>query len=174
LLETERLVLRKPRVEDAQHVGFLRDPEVMRFVGGVEQVPVERILRRWVDRWEANGFGYVLVMRRDDGAVVGRSGLVLWDTRGWRPTTWAEAGDHGQPELGWVLAREHWGRGYATEAAEAVRAWALGELGIRLLVSVVSPANERSIRVVERLGATPTETVELEGMGEAVVWVHPS
>ena len=173
VIETERLVVRKPRVEDAALLGFLRDPEVMRFVGGVEDLPAEQIVQRWLDRWDANGFGYVLAERRGDRALVGRSGVILWDARGWRQSTWSEAGEHGRPELGWTLAREHWGNGYATEAAAAVRDWAHAELGIAQLVSLVAPENVRSAGVARRLGATPGETVALEGMGDAVVWTHP-
>jgi RimJ/RimL family protein N-acetyltransferase len=173
VIETGRLVLRRPRLEDAPRLSFLRDPEVMRFVGGVEALPIEQIVRRWLDRWEANGFGYVLVERREDGVLVGRSGLVLWDTRGaWRQSTLAEADGHGQPELGWTLAREHWGHGYATEAARAVRAWAYDELGVERLVSLTDPRNARSVGVVDRLGGEPVELVATVH-GPAIVWEHP-
>jgi RimJ/RimL family protein N-acetyltransferase len=173
IAETERLVLRRPRVDDVPRLSFLRDPEVMRFIGGVEAVPVEELVRRWLDRWEANGFGYVLLERREDGAVVGRSGLVLWDTRGaWRPSTLAEADGRGQAELGWALAREHWGNGYATEAAAAARRWAFEELGIERLVSLTDPRNVRSIGVVDRLGGEPEQLVPTVH-GPAIVWVHP-
>jgi RimJ/RimL family protein N-acetyltransferase len=174
IARTERLVLRRPRLEDVPRLSFLRDPEVMRFIGGVAPLPVEEVVQIWLDRWDANGFGYVLVERRADGELVGRSGITLWDTRGaWEPSTLPEAGEHGQPELGWALAREHWGQGYATEAALAARAWAFGKLGISRLVSVVAPENVASQRVAGRLGAVPGETIELYGMGKAVVWEHP-
>jgi RimJ/RimL family protein N-acetyltransferase len=172
VIRTERLLLRPPRLEDVPQLSFLRDPEVMRFIGGVEDLPVEEIVQRWLDRWDADGYGYLLVERHDDGVLVGRSGLVLWDTSGaWRPSTLAEAGAHGQPELGWALAREHWGRGYAAEAARAARAWAFGELGIARLVSITDPRNWRSIRVVDRLGAEPEQLVPTVH-GPAIVWVH--
>ena len=99
--------------------------------------------------------------------------MLVWDTRAWTQSTIAAAGDHAQPELGWALARAHWGAGYATEAAHAVRAWAREERHIRQLISLISPENVASQRVAERLGATPTDTVTLFDSGAAVVWVHP-
>jgi RimJ/RimL family protein N-acetyltransferase len=76
-------------------------------------------------------------------------------------------------EIGWALVRAHWGRGYATEAARAVRDWARAERGYDRLISLIDPANVASQRVAERLGARPTETVQLFDSGDAVVWVHP-
>jgi RimJ/RimL family protein N-acetyltransferase len=89
-------------------------------------------------------------------------------------STFAEAGNHAQPELGWALVRACWGNGYATEAARAVREWSRRERGIGRLISLIAPGNVRSQRVAERLGAQPGETVELFDSGPAVVWVHPS
>ena len=176
-LETERLLLRLPRLEDADAAyEHLADPEVMRFLGG-ETVPregVPDVLQRWLDRWAANGFGHFAVERREDGHFLGRIGINVWDARTWRNATIAEAGEHAQPELGWTLGREHWGRGYATEAAHAVRDWSRRERGIGRLISLISPDNIASQRVAERLGAEPTETVTLtDAAVDCVVWVHP-
>jgi RimJ/RimL family protein N-acetyltransferase len=176
MLETERLLLRMPRLDDADAAfEYLGDPEVMRFIGG-ETVPrkdVPSVIQRWLDRWEANGFGHFALVRRDDGRFLGRIGMIVWDTRTWRNTTLAEAGDSAQPELGWALAREHWGRGYATEGAAAVREWARGELGVRRLISLIAPENVASARVAQRLGAAPQDTIVTEGGVECVVWLHP-
>jgi RimJ/RimL family protein N-acetyltransferase len=73
------------------------------------------------------------------------------------------------PELTWALAHEHWGKGYATEAAVAVRDW----LSSKDLISLIAPRNLPSQRVAERLGATPGETIELPDGGPHVVWTHP-
>ena len=99
---------------------------------------------------------------------------MIFDTRGWTPSTWAKAGSHAQPELGWALIRAHWGHGYATEAAAAIRAWARESRSIDRLVSLISPDNVRSQRVAERLGAIPKETVTpADTKRKAVVWRHP-
>jgi RimJ/RimL family protein N-acetyltransferase len=174
-LETERLVLRPPTLDDAPDAaGMLGDPEVMRFLGG-EIVPAEAVpavVEKWIGRWDDNGCGPFSILRAEDGRWLGRAGLLVWDVRTWTHTTFARGGGHAQPELGWALAHEHWGHGYATEAALAVREWAYGERGVGRLISVIAPDNERSQRLARRLGATPAETVNLFDGGPHVVWEH--
>jgi RimJ/RimL family protein N-acetyltransferase len=98
---------------------------------------------------------------------------MIFDTRDWTPSTWAKAGTHAQPELGWALTRAHWGHGYATEAAAAIRDWAYERPDIDRLVSLIAPDNIRSQRVARRLDAIPTETVTPEDSKRtAVVWRH--
>jgi RimJ/RimL family protein N-acetyltransferase len=175
-LETERLVLRPPRLADASGAAeYLTDPEVMRFLGGetVPRADVPEVVQKWLDRWEQNGLGHFVLERREDGRFLGRVGLVVWDTRTWRHTTLAEGGGHAQPELGWTLVRAHWGHGYATEAARAVRDWARRERRVDRLISLIAPHNLASQRVAQRLGAQPIETVTLFDSGDAVVWDHP-
>jgi RimJ/RimL family protein N-acetyltransferase len=168
VIETERLILRPVQLDDVEKVRVLvEDPEVMRFLGGLGDDPHDAV-ERWRARWDANGFGHFMLELRDGGGFVGRTGLTLWDPERWEPTT-----GEGQPEIGWTLAREHWGRGYATEAAHAVRDWARRERGVQRLISLVHPDNAPSARVAERLGARPTETVTLDDGEPAVVWLHP-
>ena len=176
-LETERLLLRVPRLEDAPAVvALVSDPVAMEFIGGVHPRAAADpgfVVRRWLQRWDENGCGPFSIIRRHDGRWLGRTGILVWDVRSWTHTTFAGAGEHAQPELGWALAREHWGQGYATEAVLAVREWAYAERGIERLVSLIAPANVRSQRLAERLGATPGETVELFDGGPHVAWEHP-
>jgi RimJ/RimL family protein N-acetyltransferase len=176
-LVTARLLLRQPRLDDAESFERLHsDPVAMQFIGGVHPDAAADplfVIRRWLERWAENGFGQLVAERREDGAVLGRIGLVVWDTSVWRITPLREAGENAQPELGWALAREHWGRGYATEGARSARAWARDELGIARLISLIAPENRRSQRVAEKLGAVPGETVELADTGPAVAWEHP-
>ena len=174
-LRTERLVLRLPRPEDADAVaGYLGDPEVMRFLGG-ETVPrhdVPAVVRRWIDAWDRDGVGKFIV--EHDGVVVGRVGINVWSADGWAISSFAEAGADARPELGWTLAREHWGNGYATEAATAVRAWVRAERAWDGLISLIVPGNTRSERVARLLGAEPAETVTMRATGDRMaVWVHP-
>ena len=125
--------------------------------------------------WRMDGLGPFIVETAapTDRPVVGQAGLMVFDTRGWTPSTWADAGSHAQPELGWALIRAHWGHGYATEAAAAIRDWACQRRSIGSLVSLISPGNVRSESVAERLGATPTETVTPADTGRpTVVWRH--
>jgi RimJ/RimL family protein N-acetyltransferase len=176
VLETARLGLRLPSLDDEEPAAeLLTDPAVMRFLGGkvVPREHVREVIAKWLRRWDEDGLGPFVIERRRDLRFIGRAGFLVWDTRGWTHSTLAEAGRHAQPELGWALARAHWGAGYATEAARAVRDWAREERQLRRLISLIAPGNVASQRVAERLGATPTDTVMLFDSGEAVVWAHP-
>jgi RimJ/RimL family protein N-acetyltransferase len=177
VIETPRLLLRKPVYEDGlAALDLIGDPVAMEFLGGVHPRAAADpgfVVRRWLERWDANDCGPFSIVRRMDGRWLGRTGILVWDARTWKPTTFADAGEHAQPELGWALAREHWGQGYATEAASAVREWAYYERGVGRLISLIVPANVRSERLAERLGCTRGETVDLWDTGPAVVWEHP-
>src|SRR5947209_18185158 len=130
----------------------------MDWLGGID--PPRDVVQRWLDDWERFPAGKFLVERQQD---VGRVGLNFLDRETWRRVP------DGAPELGWALARRHWGHGYATEAATAVRDW----FQAPELISLIAPANTRSQAVARRLGAEPAETVALED-GPHVIWVHPS
>ncbi|HEY2311625.1 MAG TPA: GNAT family N-acetyltransferase [Gaiellaceae bacterium] len=163
MIETERLLLRRPTEADVESPpAWLSDPEVMDWLGGVMEQPTD-LVRLWIEQWERFPSGKFLVEQRSDGAVIGRVGANYYDVETW------ERSATGEPELGWALAREHWGHGYATEAALAVREW----LGAPHVISLIASDNLRSQRVAERLGATPGETIELPGYGPHVVWEHP-
>ena len=123
--------------------------------------------------WRTEGIGAFVLENGSDSRVVGQAGLMIFDERDWTPSTWARAGQHAQPELGWALTRTFWGHGYATEAAAAIRDWAFEQPRIDSLVSLISPENVRSQRVAERLGAIATITVVPEDSKRpAVAWRH--
>ncbi len=156
-LETERLLLRLPRRDDVDALAAVfADPDAMRFIGSgrtlTRRETVESV-ERMIARFTSDGFGLFSVERRADGRMIGRVGLLAWDPATWTPGTRAELGDRAEIEIGWTLARDAWGNGYATEAAAAVRDWAFGELALRRLVSLIQPGNAGSIRVAEKLGA---------------------
>ena len=177
-LYTDRLRLRTPTLQDAEALHDLfADPEVMH---GLNKEPVSALedaramIEAGIGGWRTEGLGpFVLETVATDPEVVGQAGLMIFDTRGWTPSTWANAGRHAQPELGWALIRTHWGHGYATEAAAAIRDWAYESRSIDRLVSLISPDNIRSQRVAERVGAIPTETITpIDTRRQAVVWRH--
>jgi RimJ/RimL family protein N-acetyltransferase len=155
-IETARLLLRRPVRADAGALeSVYGDAEVMRYIGDGTAWPHGRIvaaLVRWNGFWDDDGFGLFVVERREDGALVGDVGILAWDPTTWSPGSRARIGPRAETEIGWTLARAHWGNGYATEAAVAVRDWALGELALARLISLIQPGNERSIRVAEKLG----------------------
>jgi RimJ/RimL family protein N-acetyltransferase len=161
-IETERLVLRQPRADD-DLTEFTADVDVQEWLGP----PAADLLDLWIRRWERNGIGQFVVEL--DGAMVGRVGFVVWDSRTWETSAYDLAGEHAEVELGWAILSSHWGKGYATEAARAALDW----IGTRRVISLIHPDNARSQRVAEKLGATPTERVETPH-GPADVWVHPA
>jgi RimJ/RimL family protein N-acetyltransferase len=172
LLETERLVLRKPRLDDVDDVlAFVSDPDVMRWLGGAagDQAAAVATVERWLAGWERNDIGHFCV--EHDGDVIGRAGFLVWDAANWSVSSYADAVEP-VTELGWAIARAHWGHGYATEAAQALRTWAYDDAGIEGLISLIDPNNHRSMRVAEKLAATPGETVAIDGQ-PIVVWQHP-
>jgi RimJ/RimL family protein N-acetyltransferase len=179
-LDTDRLCLRTPTPEDAEALyDLLADPAVMH---GLGKEPVSALqearamIESGIGGWRTDGLGpFILETAAPDQQVVGQGGLMIFDTRGWTPSSRANAGSHAQPELGWALMRAHWGHGYATEAAAAIRDWAHESQSIDRLVSLISPDNVRSQRVAERLGAIPRETVTpVDSKRKTVVWRHPA
>jgi [ribosomal protein S5]-alanine N-acetyltransferase len=156
-LDTDRLLLRAPAPEDADALApMYADPEVMRYVGDgrtLTRAETERSVRRMIERWEADGFGLFTTVRKEDGAVIGRVGLLVWNTDTWEPTTRAEAADvPSEVEVGYTLGRDYWGRGFATEAAGAVRDYALNELGAGRLIALIIHGNTASENVARKLG----------------------
>lgn len=148
-LLTERLELR-PWRDDAHdldaYAAISSDPEVMRHIGDGSALTRERAatqLARFAAHWEDHGYGLRAAVLRDGGGVAGFAGVMRAGQPGVRP---------GDVEIGWRLARSHWGRGYATEAALAVRDHAFGELRLARLVAFVRPANTASIGVMRKLG----------------------
>ena len=153
-LETERLVLREPRLEDARAFDeFWQDEEASRFVGGVKSPQeVDEMMKRSIRHWEWFGIGNFTVERREDGVVLGRVGFLVWNPQTWENGHRVQVGEPRETELGWKLDRRAWGNGYASEAAIACRDWGLGALGLTRLISLIALENTASIRVAERIG----------------------
>ena len=178
-LHTDRLCLRKPTPQDAGALyDLFSDPDVMHGLGKEPVSAPEQaraMIEEWITAWSTDALGpFIIESAAANGRVFGQAGLMIFDTRGWTPSTWADAGSHAQPELGWALIQAHWGHGYATEAAAAIRGWAHEFRPIEQLVSLISSDNVRSQRVAERLGAVPTETViPVDSGRKTVVWRHP-
>lgn len=145
-LETERLILRAFQDRDTDAwAAIVAHPEVSQFIS-VSGKPQDR-LEAWrsmamtLGHWQLRGFGMWAVEEKASGALVGRLGL-------YEPETWP-----GQ-EVGYAIARDHWGKGFATEGASAARDYAFETLGWPEIISIINPANTRSIAVAERLGET--------------------
>ena len=150
-LETERLILRMFREDDFEtYAKICADPEVMRYLG--EGKPYPR-LEAWrhmaflVGHWHLRGYGHWAVEEKASGQLVGRIGFL-------NPEGWPGF------EIGWTLARECWGKGYATEGARRALEYAFTDMNRDHVISLIHPENQASIRVAERLGE------KLEGEAE--------
>jgi RimJ/RimL family protein N-acetyltransferase len=162
-LETERLLLRLPQAGDLDaYAELFADPEVVRYTGGITKTRAEseHAVQRMIHHWEDHGIGPFSVVRKEDERVLGRVGFLLWDVETWQHAMLRRPHGKTETEIGWTLARPHWGRGYATEGATAARDWALHELGLRRLISLIQRGNDASVRVAWKLG----ETLEREDL----------
>jgi RimJ/RimL family protein N-acetyltransferase len=166
-LETERLVLRPLSLDDLDEIArFVADPETMRFIGtggARNREQAQNSLEWMIETFERQGFGHFGVERKEDGAFVGRSGLNVWDPSDWSITRLDDADGPTEIEVAYLFGRDYWGHGYATEAATAIRDWALGELGLERLIALIYPDNARSIRVAKKLGLTPEGEADFGG-----------
>ncbi len=167
-LETERLVLRPLAMVDLDDLAkWYADEEVMRYIGSGNAIERERSrqsLEWMIAGFEADGFGQLAVERKEDRAFMGRCGILVWDAETWTPTRASEAQGQVEIEVGYLLGSEYWGHGYATEAATAVRDWALDNLRLERLIALIRPGNDRSSGVARKLGMEPDGEVEIFGM----------
>ena len=144
--QTARLLLRPPRPDDGDAFAAINaDPEVARFVsvsGPLLRAESDLLLRSMINQWTDEGFGLWMAERLDSNELVGFVGLS-------HPSLPALADE---VEVGWRLARAHWGQGLATEGgAEAVR-HAFEERGLGRLVCIVDRDNAASLAVARKLG----------------------
>lgn len=174
MIETERLLLRAPVDDDVEPwTTLLTDPVVARYLGVAPRgrAEVAKHVRICRERHAADGFGLLAVERKEDGRVIGRSGFLVWDRRRWAPTTLRDAGEHGEVEIGWTLAPDVWGRGYATEAGAACLAHGLGVLERKRILAIIQHDNDRSAAVARRLGMRPEQDVRTARGFDVQVWV---
>src|SRR5438128_7088746 len=153
-LATRRLRLVVPEARHFDAFAALHaDPYTMRHVG--QGMPLDRVeawlqLAMLIGHWQMRGYGVWVVEDPASGRFLGRVGL-------FHPDDWDE------PELNWMITPDMRNQGLAAEAAQAVRDYAFGTLGLPSLISLVRPANEASRKVASKLGAVPAETVAFLG-----------
>ncbi|AUH44914.1 GNAT family N-acetyltransferase [Streptomyces sp. CMB-StM0423] len=159
MIETERLVLRPLTTEDVDaFVALHADERVNRFVGAYTPEQARARLATIERQWAERGHGLCAVELKSSGEFIGRVGLNYWE-------------ELDEVELGWTLAAESWGHGYATEAAGACLEWGFATLEEEYFISLIRPANTASARVAERLGFEPRREETFMGHG-VTVWVR--
>jgi RimJ/RimL family protein N-acetyltransferase len=141
-IETERLVLRKPRMDDAPVLfdSYMQDPEVTRYTTWRPHTHIqeaEDFIRSSISAWE-NGIRFPFVITGKEANEP--FGMIDLHLKG------------GTIGLGYVIARSHQGQGYATEATQAIISWALGQASIYRVNASTDIENIASQRVLEKAG----------------------
>ncbi|MFN8185762.1 MAG: GNAT family N-acetyltransferase [Gaiellales bacterium] len=156
VLETERLTFRLLRMDDLDRLYALyRDPEVRRYFpeGTLTHEQTRDELEWIIDvSYRRYGFGLWATTDRETGELIGRCGLIPWTIDG-----------RDEVEVAYLLARDRWGRGLATEAASAILRYGFEQLRLTRLVCLVDPEHLTSRRVAEKIGMTLERVGEIEG-----------
>ena len=159
VLETERLVMRSFRREDfAPMAAFFADERSIYYGGPLSGGDAWRRLATYAGQWVLNGYGEWALENKATGSFVGFCGP-------WHPA------DLPEPEIAWALLPEHYGKGYAFEAAARALRYVYEELKWPTVMSLIEPDNAPPIRLAERLGASAEDTIEIYGR-KAVIYRH--
>ena len=162
ILETERLILRRPEPRDQDPtVAFFQSDRAEGVGGPYDLGQAWRHFAYELGHWEIYGYGMWAVTMKHDDSLVGLVGP-------WTPADWPEK------EIGWMIFENAEGKGIAFEAAQAAIADARGRLGWTNFVSYIMPEITRSIALAERLGATLDPNAETPGGFPCHVYRHPS
>ncbi|WP_096189620.1 GNAT family N-acetyltransferase [Evansella halocellulosilytica] len=143
VIETERLTLRKMTLGDEEHLmEIFSDPVAMQYYRSTKTNDEARKWIHWnLDNYEKSGVGLWICELKDDGTFVGQCGIVPQTVDG-----------QNEMEIGYLFARKYWGKGYATEAANASKEYGQNELNQSRLISMIYIENKPSIRVAKRIG----------------------
>ncbi len=154
IIATPRLILREFTIRDLDFVAtLLGDEEVMRFYPKkYDRAESQEWLDRQLRRYAVDGHGLWLVALAGDQAPVGAVGLAMQTVDGVR-----------EPEIGWLIHRPCWRRGYAAEAALAVRGFAFAQLDKHRVISMIRPENLPSQGVARKIGMAPERSTMFHG-----------
>jgi RimJ/RimL family protein N-acetyltransferase len=162
-LATHRLTLRGFTAADLDALApIYADPQVSRYIGDrtpADRAATWRALAGMLGHWQLRGYGMWALIEQATGRLIGRAGL--YNPEGWPGL-----------EAGWLLARDRWGRGFATEAGHAILAYAFTQLSAEHVISLIHPANTASIRVAERLGERLERKMDLKGQPALVYGIN--
>jgi [ribosomal protein S5]-alanine N-acetyltransferase len=178
-IETERLFLRRVTPADFDYYARIHnDPDVARYLGAGNARPreeTEQWMRDLLESYARANLGQLAVVRKSDGALLGRCGLsdaAVEVTpapgemrKGWFWSTQVppDVGAELLPELGYTFGKESWGQGYASEAAACVYDYALTTLKTPKMMSVIFADNGASLGVARKYGVTLIDQVEMAG-----------
>lgn len=153
ILETERLILRQFTTDDAGFIlKLLNEPSWIQNIGDRHIRTLDDacayIVNGPVKSYEKNGFGLWAIVLKETNEAIGMCGLIKRDTLE-------------DVDIGYALLPKFWSKGYAVEAARATKDYAKHAVGLKRLVAIVDPANEGSIRVIEKIGLRYEKMIRL-------------
>jgi RimJ/RimL family protein N-acetyltransferase len=161
-LETARLTLRAPRAADFPgYAAFYASDRSVYEDGPLSRIAAWKEFAAAAGGWGLRGYGSLSIEERATRAYAGEVGIYHLAT-------------YPEPEIGWMVVGGAEGRGIAREAASALRAWAYARFGWTTLVSYIAPANGRSVRLAERLGARLDPAAALPEDETCLVFRHPA
>jgi ribosomal-protein-alanine N-acetyltransferase len=155
LITTNNLVLRPWELEDAEALfNILQEKDILRYFPSSTPPPrekVEKYILHHLTHWQQRGYGHWAVVSRADGQVIGWSGLEYLP-------------EINETEIAFLLSQRVWGRGLATEAAQAAIHFGFASAGLETIVGLVHPENIASIRVLEKCGLAFVDQITLWGL----------
>ncbi|GEL76442.1 GNAT family N-acetyltransferase [Tenuibacillus multivorans] len=156
-IQTNRLILRPYQKNDVEFLtSLLSNQEVVRYIGDGSIKDKEEIenFYSWIQRtYQQNSdYGLKVICLKETGERVGHAGLVPQRIEG-----------EGELEVGYWIAREHWGKGYATEIAKELVKYGLYDLGERRLIALIQPDNRGSLNVAKKIGMYLDKQIKLKG-----------
>ena len=162
ILETKRLLLRRLMIEDLDDLWALYcDPEITRYI---PDAPRSRAEAKEELEWHMNGhprfpeLGLWATIHKESGKFIGRCGLLPWTING-----------QNEVEVAYTIAREYWGQGLASEAAQAILNYGFARLNLSRLISVIDSENVASQKVAEKIGMT-FEKEERDELGSFLIY----
>jgi len=162
ILETQRLLLRHPVMEDLDNLfSFYSDPDVVKYIPDAPRTYEET---KEELEWFMNGhpkfpeLGLWTTVYKETGQFIGRCGLLPWTIDG----------QH-EVEVAFALSKEYWGKGLATEAARALVEYGFEHLHLSRLICLIDHGNQGSIRVATKIGMTFEREAEDE-MGPFLIY----
>jgi [ribosomal protein S5]-alanine N-acetyltransferase len=165
VLETKRLILREMTLRDVDDLlEVFSDPEAMQFYPQpFDRQMTQTWIERNIQRYAQHGFGLWAIILKENGKLIGDCGLVV-----------QEVGGVEEIEVGYHVHRDLWGKGLATEAAQACRDYGFSQLGFDKLISLINPANIASRRVAEKNGMRLLKEVEWQNKPTCIYAVEYS
>jgi len=162
-LHTPRLILRPWSPEDAERlVAILQEPDILRYFPRTDPRPREKVdkyIAHHLSHWQERGCGHWAVVTLADGRVIGWNGLeFLPETE--------------ETEVAYLLSKEVWGRGYATEAARAAVHFGFTNCGLEKIIGLTHPENIASARVLEKCGLKLIDRKSLWGIELCRYWIE--